>query len=127
MYAVPCPLLQPHLPNPPTHQPTNPPIHQPRIQIREENPRLARDSKILRVPMDNVYEVFTTPREQTGLQVRARWPCCGRRVCVRVGGDERAAGSARGLALHDVVPVAGCLHGLQLHKLCSCLGATCPA
>lgn len=39
-------------------------------QIREENPRLARDSKILRVTMDNVYEVFTTPREQTGLQVR---------------------------------------------------------
>ncbi|PNW73271.1 hypothetical protein CHLRE_14g625750v5 [Chlamydomonas reinhardtii] len=37
-------------------------------KIREENPRLARDSKILRVPMDNVYEVFTTPREQTGLQ-----------------------------------------------------------
>eukprot|EP00983_Pelagomonas_calceolata_P117685 1160436-Pelagomonas_calceolata.AAC.17 len=37
-------------------------------QIREENPRLARDSKILRVTMDNVYEVFTTPREQTGLQ-----------------------------------------------------------
>lgn len=39
------------------------------VQIREENPRLARDSKILRVTMDNVYEVFTTPREQTGLQV----------------------------------------------------------
>ncbi|EFJ46554.1 hypothetical protein VOLCADRAFT_121068 [Volvox carteri f. nagariensis] len=38
------------------------------MQIREENPRLARDSKILRVTMDNVYEVFTTPREQTGLQ-----------------------------------------------------------
>ncbi|PNH01092.1 Protein TIC 22-like, chloroplastic [Tetrabaena socialis] len=37
-------------------------------KIREENPRLARDSKILRVPMDNVYEVFTTPRDQTGLQ-----------------------------------------------------------
>ncbi|GIL57186.1 hypothetical protein Vafri_12485 [Volvox africanus] len=37
-------------------------------KIREENPRLARDSKILRVTMDNVYEVFTTPREQTGLQ-----------------------------------------------------------
>ncbi|KAF5843038.1 Tic22-like family-domain-containing protein [Dunaliella salina] len=37
-------------------------------EIREENPRLARDSKILRVTMDNVYEVFTTPREQTGLQ-----------------------------------------------------------
>lgn len=40
----------------------------PRAQIREENPRLARDSKILRVTMDNVYEVFTTPRDQTGLQ-----------------------------------------------------------
>jgi hypothetical protein len=37
-------------------------------QIREENPRLARDSKVLRVTMDNVYEVFTTPRETTGLQ-----------------------------------------------------------
>jgi hypothetical protein len=37
-------------------------------QIREENPRLARDSKVLRVTMDNVYEVFTTPRDQTGLQ-----------------------------------------------------------
>eukprot|EP00199_Chlamydomonas_sp_CCMP681_P002435 CAMPEP_0119108404 /NCGR_PEP_ID=MMETSP1180-20130426/14195_1 /TAXON_ID=3052 ORGANISM="Chlamydomonas cf sp, Strain CCMP681" /NCGR_SAMPLE_ID=MMETSP1180 /ASSEMBLY_ACC=CAM_ASM_000741 /LENGTH=385 /DNA_ID=CAMNT_0007094011 /DNA_START=122 /DNA_END=1279 /DNA_ORIENTATION=- len=37
-------------------------------KIREENPRLARDSKILRVTMDNVYEVFTTPRDQTGLQ-----------------------------------------------------------
>lgn len=37
-------------------------------QIREENPRLARDSKILRVTMDNVFEVFTTPRDQTGLQ-----------------------------------------------------------
>ncbi|KXZ49113.1 hypothetical protein GPECTOR_23g43 [Gonium pectorale] len=37
-------------------------------KIREENPRLARDAKILRVTMDNVYEVFTTPREQTGLQ-----------------------------------------------------------
>lgn len=40
-------------------------------QIKEENPRLARDSRILRVTMDNVYEVFTTPREQTGLQVGA--------------------------------------------------------
>lgn len=39
-------------------------------QIREENPRLARDSKILRVTMDNVFEVFTTPREETGLQVQ---------------------------------------------------------
>jgi hypothetical protein len=38
------------------------------LQIREENPRLARDSKVLRVTMDNVYEVFTTPRETTGLQ-----------------------------------------------------------
>jgi len=37
-------------------------------KIREENPRLARDSKVLRVTMDNVYEVFTTPRDQTGLQ-----------------------------------------------------------
>eukprot|EP00882_Tetradesmus_deserticola_P019139 GHRQ01020587.1.p1 GENE.GHRQ01020587.1~~GHRQ01020587.1.p1 ORF type:complete len:506 (+),score=150.39 GHRQ01020587.1:56-1573(+) len=37
-------------------------------KIREENPRLARDSKVLRVTMDNVYEVFTTPRETTGLQ-----------------------------------------------------------
>eukprot|EP00798_Chlamydomonas_sp_ICE-L_P003933 gene3933-14010_t len=37
-------------------------------KIREENPRLARDSKILRVTMDNVYEVFTTPRDVTGLQ-----------------------------------------------------------
>eukprot|EP00775_Hariotina_reticulata_P004600 gene4600-4854_t len=37
-------------------------------QIKEENPRLARDSKVLRVTMDNVYEVFTTPRETTGLQ-----------------------------------------------------------
>ncbi|KIY97079.1 hypothetical protein MNEG_10885, partial [Monoraphidium neglectum] len=36
-------------------------------KIREENPRLARDSKVLRVTMDNVYEVFTTPRDQTGL------------------------------------------------------------
>eukprot|EP00878_Enallax_costatus_P015347 GHUV01016075.1.p1 GENE.GHUV01016075.1~~GHUV01016075.1.p1 ORF type:complete len:290 (+),score=71.33 GHUV01016075.1:571-1440(+) len=39
-----------------------------RFQIKEENPRLARDSKVLRVTMDNVYEVFTTPRETTGLQ-----------------------------------------------------------
>jgi len=39
------------------------------VQIREENPRLARDSKILKVTMDNVYEVFTTPRDVTGLQV----------------------------------------------------------
>jgi hypothetical protein len=39
------------------------------LQVREENPRLARDSKVLRVTMDNVYEVFTTPRDQTGLQV----------------------------------------------------------
>lgn len=38
------------------------------LQIKEENPRLARDSKVLRVTMDNVYEVFTTPRETTGLQ-----------------------------------------------------------
>ena len=38
------------------------------VQIKEENPRLARDSKVLRVTMDNVYEVFTTPRETTGLQ-----------------------------------------------------------
>ena len=38
------------------------------LQIREENPRLARDSKILRVTMENVYEVFATPRDQTGLQ-----------------------------------------------------------
>eukprot|EP00955_Chlamydomonas_euryale_P082864 363771-Chlamydomonas_euryale.AAC.12 len=37
-------------------------------QMREENPRLARDSKILKVTMDNVYEVFTTPRDVTGLQ-----------------------------------------------------------
>ncbi|KAL6758237.1 22 kDa translocon at the inner membrane of chloroplasts [Haematococcus lacustris] len=37
-------------------------------KIKEENPRLARDSRILRVTMDNVFEVFTTPREQTGLQ-----------------------------------------------------------
>lgn len=37
-------------------------------KIKEENPRLARDSKILRVTMDNVYEVFTTPRDVTGLQ-----------------------------------------------------------
>ncbi|MEW5314015.1 MAG: hypothetical protein WDW38_005543 [Sanguina aurantia] len=37
-------------------------------KIREQNPRLARDSKILRVTMDNVFEVFTTPREETGLQ-----------------------------------------------------------
>eukprot|EP00878_Enallax_costatus_P002572 GHUV01002754.1.p1 GENE.GHUV01002754.1~~GHUV01002754.1.p1 ORF type:complete len:405 (+),score=133.41 GHUV01002754.1:274-1488(+) len=37
-------------------------------KIKEENPRLARDSKVLRVTMDNVYEVFTTPRETTGLQ-----------------------------------------------------------
>ncbi|WIA13520.1 hypothetical protein OEZ85_007093 [Tetradesmus obliquus] len=37
-------------------------------KIREENPRLARDSKVLRVTLDNVYEVFTTPRETTGLQ-----------------------------------------------------------
>lgn len=37
------------------------------MQIREENPRLARDSKILKVTMDNVYEVFTTPRDTTGL------------------------------------------------------------
>ncbi|GAX77701.1 hypothetical protein CEUSTIGMA_g5144.t1 [Chlamydomonas eustigma] len=37
-------------------------------KIREENPRLARDSKILKVTMDNVYEVFTTPRDVTGLQ-----------------------------------------------------------
>eukprot|EP00877_Chromochloris_zofingiensis_P003762 jgi/Chrzof1/13387/Cz07g31050.t1_TIC22[v5.2] len=37
-------------------------------KIKEENPRLARDSKVLRVSMDNVYEVFTTPRDQTGLQ-----------------------------------------------------------
>ena len=29
----------------------------PTSQIREENPRLARDSKVLRVTMDNVYEV----------------------------------------------------------------------
>eukprot|EP00197_Chlamydomonas_leiostraca_P002727 CAMPEP_0202857754 /NCGR_PEP_ID=MMETSP1391-20130828/569_1 /ASSEMBLY_ACC=CAM_ASM_000867 /TAXON_ID=1034604 /ORGANISM="Chlamydomonas leiostraca, Strain SAG 11-49" /LENGTH=420 /DNA_ID=CAMNT_0049536597 /DNA_START=6 /DNA_END=1268 /DNA_ORIENTATION=+ len=36
-------------------------------KIKEENPRLARDSKVLRVTMDNVYEVFTTPREATGL------------------------------------------------------------
>lgn len=36
-------------------------------RIRDENPRLARDSKVLRVTMDNVYEVFTTPRDQTGL------------------------------------------------------------
>jgi len=43
-------------------------LHPNFAQIREENPRLARDSKILRVTMDNVYEVFTTPREQTGLQ-----------------------------------------------------------
>jgi len=40
----------------------------PCLQIKEENPRLARDSKVLRVTMDNVYEVFTTPRETTGLQ-----------------------------------------------------------
>lgn len=45
------------------------PARRPRAQIREENPRLARDSRIIRVTMDNVYEVFTTPREQTGLQV----------------------------------------------------------
>lgn len=37
-------------------------------KIKEENPRLAKDSKILRVTMDNVYEVFTTPRDVTGLQ-----------------------------------------------------------
>lgn len=37
-------------------------------KIKEENPRLARDSKILKVTMDNVYEVFTTPRDVTGLQ-----------------------------------------------------------
>jgi len=37
-------------------------------KMREENPRLARDSKILKVTMDNVYEVFTTPRDVTGLQ-----------------------------------------------------------
>lgn len=36
-------------------------------KIREENPRLARDSKVLRVTMDNVFDVFTTPRDQTGL------------------------------------------------------------
>jgi len=45
-----------------------------RLQIKDENPRLARDSKILRVTMDNVYEVFTTPRDQTGLQVCAAAP-----------------------------------------------------
>ncbi len=33
-------------------------------QIREENPRLARDSKILKVTMDNVYEVGI--RQRTG-------------------------------------------------------------
>eukprot|EP00879_Flechtneria_rotunda_P021593 GHRR01022758.1.p1 GENE.GHRR01022758.1~~GHRR01022758.1.p1 ORF type:complete len:274 (+),score=28.23 GHRR01022758.1:404-1225(+) len=38
------------------------------LQIKEENPRLARDSKVLRVTMDNVYEVFTSPRDTTGLQ-----------------------------------------------------------
>lgn len=37
-------------------------------KIKEENPRLAREARILRVSMDAVYEVFTTPREQTGLQ-----------------------------------------------------------
>eukprot|EP00879_Flechtneria_rotunda_P004541 GHRR01004796.1.p1 GENE.GHRR01004796.1~~GHRR01004796.1.p1 ORF type:complete len:408 (+),score=136.00 GHRR01004796.1:163-1386(+) len=37
-------------------------------KIKEENPRLARDSKVLRVTMDNVYEVFTSPRDTTGLQ-----------------------------------------------------------
>jgi len=53
-----------------THTHTHPYacVSSPCTQIREENPRLARDSKILRVTMDNVYEVFTTPREQTGLQ-----------------------------------------------------------
>lgn len=35
-------------------------------QIREENPRLARDSKILKVTMDNVYEV----RQSCGWRAR---------------------------------------------------------
>ncbi len=39
----------------------------PHSQIKEESPRLARDSKVLRVTMDNVYEVFAAPREATGL------------------------------------------------------------
>jgi len=51
--------------SPPTRTRTHAHAHTP--QIREENPRLARDSKVLRVTMDNVYEVFTTPRDQTGL------------------------------------------------------------
>lgn len=62
----------------PTHSARHtppPPLLNPRwstrTQIREENPRLARDSRVLRVTMDNVYEVFTTPRDQTGLKVRS--------------------------------------------------------
>jgi hypothetical protein len=64
-------------------------------QIKEENPRLARDSKVLRVTMDNVYEVFTTPRETTGLQgIHFRFMPDMQQVnhALQVGGCARAAG-----------------------------------
>lgn len=37
-------------------------------KVKQEDPRLARESKVLPISMDNVYDILTTPRDQTGLQ-----------------------------------------------------------
>lgn len=37
-------------------------------KVKLEDSKLARESKVLPISMDNVYEILTTPREQTGLQ-----------------------------------------------------------
>lgn len=37
-------------------------------KIRQENPKIAKDTGVMRTTLDAVYEVFTMPREESGLQ-----------------------------------------------------------
>ena len=46
------------------------------MQIRQENPKIAKDTGVMRTTLDAVYEVFTMPREESGLQVRPSLPPC---------------------------------------------------